>query len=128
MILDVNDLKKVNDNKGHQAGDQYLRDACRIICRIFKQSPVFRVGGNEFAVITQGDDYDFIMDRIDAMRDHNEEAGRTGGIVIACGMARFDRDADVASVYERADQLMYENKEFLKSGKSKEADNDREQE
>ena len=52
------------------------------------------------------------------MREHNEEALRTGGIVIACGMARFDNDPDVGSVYERADYLMYENKELLKSGKS----------
>ena len=56
-ILDVNDLKKVNDTEGHKAGDQYLRDACRIICTTFKRSPVFRVGGDEFAVLSQGDDY-----------------------------------------------------------------------
>ena len=43
-------------------------------------------------------------------------------------MAMFDNDPDVASVYERADQLMYGNKDFLKSRKSKEADSDREQE
>ena len=118
VILDVNDLKKVNDNEGHQAGDLYLQAACRIVCKIFKQSPVFRVGGDEFAVITQGDDYDSIKDRIAQMREHNEEALQTGGIVIACGMARYDNDSDVGSVYERADQLMYENKDFLKSKKT----------
>ena len=53
-ILDVNDLKKVNDNEGHKAGDQFIRDACRIICTTFKRSPVFRVGGDEFAVLSQG--------------------------------------------------------------------------
>ena len=56
VILDVNDLKKVNDNDGHKAGDQYLRNACKIICDIFKHSPVFRIGGDEFAVIAQGSD------------------------------------------------------------------------
>ena len=56
-ILDVNDLKKINDTEGHKAGDQYIRDACRIVCEIFRHSPVFRLGGDEFAVIAQGGDY-----------------------------------------------------------------------
>ena len=51
VVLDINDLKKVNDTKGHTAGDEMIRAACRIICDTFKKSPVFRVGGDEFAVI-----------------------------------------------------------------------------
>ena len=66
-ILDVNDLKKVNDTEGHKAGDQYLRDACKIICTTFKRSPVFRVGGDEFAVLSQGDDYARIDELIEQM-------------------------------------------------------------
>lgn len=116
-ILDVNDLKKVNDTGGHQAGDQYLRDACRIVCTIFKHSPVFRIGGDEFAVISQGSDYDNIDALIDTVSARNAEALRAGGIVIACGMAKYEGDANVAPVFERADQRMYENKNALKSAK-----------
>lgn len=49
--------------------------------------------------------------------DHNAEAVRSGGIVIACGMARFEEDDCVAAVFERADQSMYENKALLKAAK-----------
>ena len=115
MVLDVNDLKKVNDTEGHQAGDQHIRDACMIICDIFKHSPVFRIGGDEFTVISQGKDYARIDKLLDEMRDHNAEAARTGGIVIACGMAKFDNDACVAAVLNRADHRMYENKAKLKA-------------
>ena len=59
-ILDVNDLKQVNDTLGHQAGDKYLCEASKIICNIFAHSPVFRIGGDEFAVISQGSDYENI--------------------------------------------------------------------
>ena len=110
VIFDVNDLKKVNDTAGHQAGDQYLRDACGIICDIFKHSPVFRVGGDEFAVIAQGKDYDQIEELIGEINRHNVEASHTGGIVIACGCAKYEDDACVATVYDRADHKMYENK------------------
>ena len=115
VMLDVNDLKKVNDTAGHQAGDQYLRSACKIICDTFAHSPVFRVGGDEFTVISQGRDYARIDELIGKIRDHNAEASHTGDVVIACGMSRFADDACVSSVFERADQGMYENKKALKA-------------
>ena len=115
VILDINDLKKVNDTAGHQAGDQYLRDACKTICDTFKHSPVFRVGGDEFAVISQGRDYMCIEELLEAMSSYNADACRTGGIMIACGMAKFEDDDCVASVFNRADHNMYENKKELKA-------------
>lgn len=117
VILDVNDLKKINDNIGHKAGDQYLKDACKIICDTFKHSPVFRIGGDEFAVISQGRDYSCIEELTGRMNDRNAEALQSGGIVIACGMAKRENDASVAPVFERADQNMYENKCSLKEGR-----------
>ncbi len=117
VMFDINNLKWINDTKGHQAGDQYLRAACKIICDIFKHSPVFRIGGDEFAVIAQGDDYACIEELLVKVHEHNAEAARTGGVVIACGMSRYINDACVATVFERADQNMYENKNELKAGK-----------
>lgn len=119
VMLDVNDLKIVNDTKGHQAGDLYLRDACKVICNIFDHSPVFRVGGDEFAVISQGKDYEQIDELLEEVSRHNEEAIQNGGIVIACGMARFENDTCVATVFERADHSMYKNKNILKSIQNK---------
>lgn len=118
VILDVNDLKKVNDTEGHAAGDQHIREACKIICELFRHSPVFRLGGDEFAVIVQGSDYACIDELIGQMDKRNAEAQKSGGIVIACGMARRTDDAAVASVFERADQNMYENKSRLKNHKT----------
>ena len=114
VIMDVNDLKKINDSEGHNAGDKYIRDACKIICGIFAHSPVFRVGGDEFAIIVQGSDYASIDELIGKMREHNNEALKNNGVVIACGMSKFNDDSCVAAVFERADQNMYENKSFLK--------------
>ena len=115
VILDINDLKKINDSAGHQAGDQYLRDACRTICDTFKHSPVFRFGGDEFVVIAQDRDYMRIEELLQKMSDYNAEAYRSGGIIIACGMARSGDDECVAAVFDRADHNMYENKKELKA-------------
>ena len=115
VVFDLNDLKKVNDTQGHQAGDRFIRDACGIICGIFKRSPVFSIGGDEFSVIAQGDDYERIEELIRMVNEQNKAAIGTGGIVIACGMDRFREDESVARVYERADQRMYRNKISLKN-------------
>ena len=115
VVLDVNDLKKINDTAGHQAGDQYLRNACKIICDTFQRSQVFRIGGDEFAVIAQGSDYERIEELVGKINDHNAKTSLTGGLMIACGMAKFDNDACVADVLARADRFMYENKKRLKA-------------
>ena len=117
-LLDVNDLKRVNDTSGHQAGDQRIREACKIICDIFDHSPVFRIGGDEFTVISQGDDYAQIDELLAEVDAHNMEASRNGGIVIARGMSRFEDDTCVATVFRRADQNMYENKNALKAARN----------
>ena len=114
VVCDLNNLKQTNDSFGHQAGVQLLKDACGIICNVFKHSPVFRVGGDEFAVISQGQDYDNMDALIDRMRRSNVSNEAHGGTVIACGMARYDHDRSVAAVFERADRKMYEDKKTLK--------------
>ncbi len=114
VVCDLNNLKQTNDCFGHQAGDRLLKDACAIICGVFKHSPVFRVGGDEFAVISQGHDYEHMDELMDRMRRSNARNEASGGTVIACGMARYDRDSSVAAVFERADRKMYEDKKTLK--------------
>ncbi len=115
VMLDINDLKTVNDTLGHQAGDQYLCDASRMICDTFPHSPVYRIGGDEFAVISQGRDYEKIKELIGKIHNHNMDVKRNGGVIIACGMAPLEDDPCVAAVFERADQNMYENKKELKA-------------
>ena len=113
-VFDVNNLKTVNDTEGHQAGDQLLKDACRTICHIFAHSPVFRVGGDEFVVISRGNDYEEIEILLAKLNKINRDNASNGGIIIASGMSKFDHDENVAKVFERADAAMYENKKKLK--------------
>ncbi len=67
VIFDVNGLKQVNDTLGHNAGDRYIKDACEMICTSFKRSPIFRIGGDEFAVIAQGASYEHLDEQIEAI-------------------------------------------------------------
>ena len=75
------------------------------------------MGGDEFVVISQGSDYQRMEELVGKMADHNAQALRSGGIVIACGMAKNEEDSCVATGFERADERMYENKAMLKAAK-----------
>ena len=57
-VLDINGLKRINDTYGHDFGDMLIINACRIICKVFQHSPVYRIGGDEFAVILEKTDYE----------------------------------------------------------------------
>ena len=113
-VFDINGLKEVNDTQGHKAGDEFIKKGRDIICRFFKHSPVYRVGGDEFAVIVQGYDFlniDSIMTKI---HKHNVKNKLKGDIVIAAGCSKYAGDQNVAAVFERADKEMYANKRELK--------------
>ena len=121
-MFDCDDLKQINDIYGHEKGDIYLKTASRLICRIYQHSPVFRIGGDEFSVILQNDDY---RNREALTRQFNREMAESCAVNknkweqvhIAMGVAVYDPQSDrsVNDVIRRADTCMYENKRSRKS-------------
>ena len=119
-ICDINDLKIINDTQGHNAGDDLIKSACKLICRTFSHSPVFRIGGDEFAVIVSNQDLTDCEELIKNLRKQVEENIRIGyGPVVAVGIAEFKPgiDSQFEDVFKRADGRMYENKKYLKEAK-----------
>ena len=120
-VFDCNDLKTVNDRYGHEKGDIYLKTACRLICQVFQHSPVFRIGGDEFAVILQNQDYN---NREELIRRFTESKDRINAssnekweqVHVAMGIAEYDRESDlnVIDTVRRADKIMYADKQELK--------------
>lgn len=121
VMIDMNDLKKINDEFGHKAGDLYLRGCCHAACQIFKHSPVFRVGGDEFVVILTGDDYQNRAECIEKLRAAYEEAYANTDAdpwlrySASIGIAeRTDSSETMDSVLKRADEAMYADKKAFK--------------
>jgi diguanylate cyclase (GGDEF)-like protein len=113
-VFDINGLKQINDTLGHQAGDDYIKKGCDTVCRFFKHSPVFRVGGDEFAVIVQGYDFLNIDAIISKFKKHIFKNKLKGDVVIAVGVSIYSNDKRVSDVFKRADGEMYQNKRELK--------------
>lgn len=115
VVCDVNGLKYVNDTLGHAAGDEHIKNACKLICDLYDHSPVFRIGGDEFVVILRGQDFDNRKEIFDALNRRVEENISCNEVVIAAGMAEYDaEDIQLHDTFHRADQRMYLRKTQLK--------------
>ncbi|SFO10056.1 diguanylate cyclase (GGDEF) domain-containing protein [Pseudobutyrivibrio sp. JW11] len=115
IVCDLNGLKQVNDNLGHQAGDDYIKEGCMILCDAFSRSPVYRVGGDEFVAIAQGKDYEMIENRLGKIDRANKRNDKANSVTMAVGWAKFSKeDRFVSDVFDRADSAMYENKKKMK--------------
>ena len=122
-VFDCDNLKAVNDQNGHDKGNIYLKTASRLICRIFQHSPVFRIGGDEFAVILQNEDFQNREALVEQFYEMSREIcasaeNKWDEVHIALGIAVYDPELDhaVTDTVRRADKYMYENKRKGKRG------------
>ena len=122
VMIDLNFLKVINDNYGHDKGNVSLIKLCQIICEVFDHSPVFRIGGDEFVVLIENTDYKNVENLERQMNDRLAKLATDASlktwerVSAAIGVALFDPKLDnsVDSVFKRADDLMYEHKKEMK--------------
>ena len=121
-IFDINNLKKVNDNYGHELGDAYIVNCCSVLCNVFSHSPVFRIGGDEFVVLLMDEDYNNREELMQKLTKRMEEIAAKDPapddrVSIAGGIGIYEpgRDDKVAEIFARADAAMYDNKIMMKN-------------
>ena len=115
-VFDLNQLKETNDTYGHDVGDKLIKTAAKTIADVFKRSPVFRIGGDEFLAVLQHRDLEACKElfaKLDSVCANTFiEEKVDSPISIARGFAMFDADKDLCfnDVFKRADNAMYKNK------------------
>ncbi|MCR5717416.1 MAG: diguanylate cyclase [Oscillospiraceae bacterium] len=121
VMVDLNDLKRINDKYGHKAGDSYIKGCCRMICERYKHSPIYRIGGDEFIIILQGRDYENRFRHLEDIKAEFEAAYSKQNCEpwerysASIGMADYASDDNtVELVFKQADREMYENKKAFK--------------
>ena len=125
VMFDLNNLKKINDEYGHGAGDIYIKNSSDLICHTFKHSPVFRIGGDEFVAIVKNSDYDERFELLERFREtvlkmQDADIPELNRVSVASGMADFDEieNNDIETLFKKADDRMYENKRLMKEGRA----------
>ncbi|MBR4642291.1 MAG: diguanylate cyclase [Selenomonadaceae bacterium] len=123
IMIDVNYLKRVNDTYGHERGNEYLINAGKLACSVFGKENVYRVGGDEFVVVLDGELLARCEEDVSALRsmikklqaDSTLQAWEkvSAAVGVAYYQSGVDKSAD--EVFKRADAEMYANKLAMKA-------------
>lgn len=121
LIFDLNDLKFVNDNLGHLAGDEYIKSAGKIINDVFSDiGTTYRIGGDEFtSVVTKASNDSEVERKLEELEQRENEYNKKGKSFFMSISAGYDsfidgQDMNLVSVLKRADEKMYKDKKLKK--------------
>ena len=114
LMVDLDELKRVNDEQGHSAGDALLRRVAEVLRATFRADDVVaRIGGDEFAVLTSGRDAEAVealgARLVEAVQLHNRELDSTP-LRVSIGVAIAESGGSIAAALHDADARMYSMK------------------
>lgn len=107
VFADLNGLKRVNDNEGHDAGDLLIKNAAMVLQNVFIGDQIFRAGGDEFMVLMTFTTEDAIKQKIDKAKKLSK---KYGNVSFALGYSYQNDASDITGALKLADQKMYEDK------------------
>ncbi len=113
ILLDVDYFKKINDQYGHPTGDKLLKIlANELTARLRDIDLIFRMGGEEFAIICPMKDSSHTQKVADEIRSHIERLNIAGlpQFTISLGVATYQNSDNAATLFKRADVALYKAK------------------
>lgn len=123
VMIDLNFLKRINDTYGHESGNTAIQNLCEMVKDFFPNSPIFRIGGDEFVVVAEGEDYAAVTDIVKKFNSKLDKIAANKKLEpwektsAALGLAIYDKsiDSSAANVFKRADKAMYARKKEMKA-------------
>ncbi len=121
IMVDLNYLKRINDTYGHDQGNQYIKNLYTLLWHYFNADMIFRIGGDEFVVLLQGNRTDRVFELVKSVKRDmaltmsNPNTGSAYRISAAIGIAVYSpvRHANVNDVFKEADRNMYMDKNAM---------------
>lgn len=117
IIIDVDDLKDINDNLGHHAGDKCIKAiADSIKSSIRKDDLAFRYGGDEFVILLLGSNKEQATKVVERIKKTIIKKMIKGNIfsTISAGIATFKATDELHKAFQKADKIMYDEKKRKK--------------
>lgn len=119
IMADIDGLKAVNDQMGHEAGDKLIKAAASVLADSFRADDVVaRIGGDEFAVVIRGANADVMLNIVRRnllTRQWIEHGGQRIPVSLSFGTATASCCEELAVMQTKADALMYQDKAAKKA-------------
>ena len=125
VMVDLNYLKRINDNFGHDRGNVYIKKLYSILAQVFQEDMIFRIGGDEFVVVLR----ELRAEKAHALvRDLKQSLTRFTEnshlepwekVSAAVGLCVYDsaRHHETNDVFKEADRDMYQDKKEMHAGR-----------
>ncbi len=107
IFADLNGLKRVNDTKGHEAGDILLKNAALLLQEVFVGYEIYRAGGDEFFILLKDAGEKEVLDKEAELR---KAISANGKISFAIGHSHVSSTKEVLKAFHMADESMYADK------------------
>ena len=117
ILFDLDKFKQVNDYFGHAKGDEVLKQVCQFIkSKINESNKLYRIGGDEFAILCFGQDFDYTYQLAKKIKADFSlgEIYQEHGITLSMAVAQKESDETVHEWLGRLDSALYQAK---KSGR-----------
>jgi diguanylate cyclase (GGDEF)-like protein/PAS domain S-box-containing protein len=120
LVMDMDNLKKINDHLGHQAGDLALQTIADIIRSSFRSEDVIaRIGGDEFSVLLPGVDSEMAQKAknriLRKITSYNINKNDKFPINLSIGWATAEKNESIEETFKLADEIMYQEKQVKKA-------------
>ncbi|MCQ2742712.1 MAG: diguanylate cyclase [Bacilli bacterium] len=108
VFLDINGLKKANDEKGHEAGDELIKMLSNTLTEVFPKNDVYRISGDEFVVLTT--DKATFNFKVEEFKDRNSEMSSLGYV--------SGPGSEIENLLKQAESEMYKDKSdyYIRTG------------
>jgi diguanylate cyclase (GGDEF)-like protein len=111
-VCDLNNLKKINDTDGHDAGDKAILAVSESAFEVLPMKCRFyRMGGDEFEILYPGASYT----DVELVTNKFKDAVAKKGYSIAVGFGEFKKGMNFDNVFREVDAIMYEDKAHIKA-------------
>ena len=110
VFTDLNGLKRVNDNEGHQAGDLLLKNASVALQNAFIGEEIYRAGGDEFLVLLPDTTREGMERKISRLKTISS---LYGNVSFSVGSSYLDNRKNIHAALDEADKAMYADKELF---------------
>ncbi len=108
LILDLDDFKQINDQYGHQHGDEILKRMATALVQTFGENSILgRFGGDEFVILTKNMTKQEVIESLKLLQRN---------VKFCAGVIPWENQADVKDIFDRADHAMYQMKYEKKNG------------